>query len=198
MKDYYKILEVNPTASQEIISKVYKVLAKKYHPDLQDASNVKEAEEKFKEISEAYDVLSHADQRQQYDEEYAKEQNANSIDINKFLELQEYCKQLESQLSSFNRTAASTAKSSTSNINQSSYDLNYNNVVNQAYNDAVNKAYNDTYYNTLKNMGYKIRYQKTFKERFKNFISLIIFCAIIYLLLQIPAVQNYIKSLFVF
>ena len=57
MKDYYKILEVNSSASPEIISKVYKILAKKYHPDT-NPDNKQEAEEKFKELSEAYEILS--------------------------------------------------------------------------------------------------------------------------------------------
>ena len=48
MKNYYEILEVNKKASQETISKVYKFLAKKYHPDA-NPENKQEAEEKFKD-----------------------------------------------------------------------------------------------------------------------------------------------------
>ena len=55
-KDYYKILEVNETASLDEIKKVYRKLAKKYHPD--SHPNDKQAESRFKEISEAYHVLS--------------------------------------------------------------------------------------------------------------------------------------------
>lgn len=64
-KDYYKILGVNKKASQEEIKKVHRKLAFKYHPD-QNPGN-KAAEEKFKEISEAYQVLGDPDKRKKYD-----------------------------------------------------------------------------------------------------------------------------------
>jgi len=64
-KDYYKILGVDKSASPENIKKAYRKLAMKYHPD-RNKSN-KEAEEKFKEISEAYAVLSDTEKKKQYD-----------------------------------------------------------------------------------------------------------------------------------
>jgi len=63
--DYYKLLGVAKTASQEEIKKAYRKLAMKYHPD--HAGGDKSAEEKFKKISEAYAVLSDAEKRKQYD-----------------------------------------------------------------------------------------------------------------------------------
>lgn len=70
MKNYYEILQVNENASQEIIEKAYKVLAKKYHPDLQSNIKMKElSEDKLKQINEAYDVLSDSFLRGQYDAE---------------------------------------------------------------------------------------------------------------------------------
>ena len=64
-KDYYKILGLNKSASPEDIKKAYRKLAMKYHPD-RNKSN-KAAEEKFKEISEAYAVLSDSEKKKQYD-----------------------------------------------------------------------------------------------------------------------------------
>src|SRR5438093_8370209 len=64
-KDYYQILGVKKTATEEEIKKAYRALAKKYHPDKNKGN--KEAENKFKEISEAYAVLSDKEKRTQYD-----------------------------------------------------------------------------------------------------------------------------------
>jgi len=65
-KDYYKILGVERSASQDEIKKAYRKLAVKYHPDKNPDDKV--AEEKFKEISEAYQVIGNADSRKKYDE----------------------------------------------------------------------------------------------------------------------------------
>jgi curved DNA-binding protein len=65
-KDYYAILGVAKTASQDEIKKVYRKLALKYHPDKNPGN--KESEEKFKQISEAYDVLGDPEKRKKFDE----------------------------------------------------------------------------------------------------------------------------------
>jgi molecular chaperone DnaJ len=64
-RDYYDILGVNKNASKEEIKKAYRKLAKTYHPDVNKASN---AEEKFKEVQEAYEVLSDDQKRSAYDQ----------------------------------------------------------------------------------------------------------------------------------
>ena len=65
-KDYYEVLGVDRNADDETIKKAYRKLAKKYHPDT-NAGNA-EAEKKFKEISEAYAVLSDKEKRKEYDQ----------------------------------------------------------------------------------------------------------------------------------
>ncbi len=73
MKNYYEILEVNQKASKEVIEKAYKVLVKKYHPDLNNGQIKSNLDKKIKEINEAYAVLSNEFLREQYDLELEKE-----------------------------------------------------------------------------------------------------------------------------
>ena len=77
-KDYYKILGVNKTTSQDDIKKVYRRLAKKYHPDLNPDDP--EAERKFKEVNEAYETLGDADKRSVYD---GKSENTQTEPVKK-------------------------------------------------------------------------------------------------------------------
>jgi len=65
-RDYYEILGVSKNASNDDIKRAYRQLARKYHPDM-NPDNKKEAEEKFKELSEAYEVLMDKDKRARYD-----------------------------------------------------------------------------------------------------------------------------------
>ena len=64
-KDYYKILGVSKDSSQDEIKKAFRQLARKYHPDINQTD--KNAEEKFKEINEAFQVLGNPEKREQYD-----------------------------------------------------------------------------------------------------------------------------------
>ena len=66
MVDYYKILEVDRNADDETIRKSYKKLALKYHPD-RNKDNIEDATQKFKKISEAYDILSNKEKKHNYD-----------------------------------------------------------------------------------------------------------------------------------
>lgn len=89
--DYYKILGVEKNADQEDIKKAYRKLALKFHPDRNP--NNREAEEKFKKISEAYAVLSDPEKRKQYDnfgsdqfsQRYSHEDIFRDFDINQIL-----------------------------------------------------------------------------------------------------------------
>ena len=65
-KDYYEVLGVDKSASDDVIKKAYRKLAKQYHPDLNPGD--KNAEAKFKEVNEAYEVLSDKDKKARYDQ----------------------------------------------------------------------------------------------------------------------------------
>ncbi len=65
-RDYYEVLGVDKSADEQALKKAYRSLAKKYHPDMNPDN--KEAEQKFKEVNEAYAVLSDSEKRAQYDQ----------------------------------------------------------------------------------------------------------------------------------
>src|SRR5918997_276037 len=65
-RDYYEVLGVSKTASADEIKKAHRKLARQYHPDMN--KNNPSATEKFKEVQEAYDVLSDAEKRKRYDQ----------------------------------------------------------------------------------------------------------------------------------
>ncbi|MDR3565208.1 MAG: molecular chaperone DnaJ [Negativicutes bacterium] len=66
-RDYYEVLGVPKTATEDEIKKAFRKMARKYHPDV-NRDNPKESEEKFKEVNEAYEILSSPERRQQYDQ----------------------------------------------------------------------------------------------------------------------------------
>ena len=76
MVDYYETLEVSRNATQDDIKKSYRVLAKKFHPDVNTGD--KKAEIRFKEIGEAYGVLSDDTKKAEYDNRRLKEQTSQS------------------------------------------------------------------------------------------------------------------------
>src|SRR5579871_6395801 len=82
-KDYYKVLGVQRNASQDEIKKAFRKLARKHHPDVNPGD--KRAEELFKEIGEAYSVLSDPDKRKKYDRwgpDWEKIEQAQAAGVN--------------------------------------------------------------------------------------------------------------------
>ncbi len=198
--NYYKILEVDKDASPEVIEKAYKTLVKKYHPDLQESNMREKSEGRIKLINEAYEVLSNPVSRSKYDLTL-KQSEISQEDYNKLSEenisLHKEINNLK-QKSNFQYTQNDFQFTANNHSQQPNYNeeyrkqLEYENEILQA----KEKAYHDAYIQDLKNRGYKIRYKKTPKDYFKNLIAFILTLLILFLLLQIPFINNFFKSLF--
>ena len=206
-KNYYDILQINQNASPEIIEKAYKTLAKKYHPDLQEEVNKKEAEEILKEINEAYEVLSNPDKKALYDQTL-KNEGISQEDYDKIYYQNE---ELKKEINNLKNNISNTTTSSDINLNS----FNKNSQQNQADIDKIireeqeleykkrqlqyqeqieqarEQAYHDAYIQDLKNRGYKIKYKKSFKNYLKGIFSIIILIVILILLWQIPFIKNF-------
>ena len=190
MKDtnnYYEILEVNENASIEVIEKAYKVLAKKYHPDIYEGDK-KEAETLMKKLNEAYDILSNESKRKNYDTILEKK------------------KQLKFSSNSTSSSAQNTSDYQIQNINNNT--VKYNNddfVINTTYMDEKQKRkiekklqerYVEANDNYLRSRGYKLKYKWTFKRVFN--VILIIACILITftILFFIPPIHEYLINLY--
>ena len=203
MKNFYEILEVNENASQEVIERIYKLLAKKYHPDL-NPDNPKEAEEKFKEISEAYETLSNSDKRKEYDDK---------------LKLQRMRSTINNSVSHEANTAKTSNVKPQTVVKNENYrqDIPHNETStssNAEYQEALykqqleyiknmqaekeyqmKKAYNDAYINAMKSMGFEVVYKVPFRERLKTIFNIILtvllLCLILYICWNIPYTKSY-------
>ena len=208
MKNYYELLEVSEKASQEVIKKAYTTLVKKYHPDLQPDSEKKAAEEKIKEINEAYEVLSDSAKRESYDRklqaEKIKVEHAKYSKTNGQNQTNNYRNTYQNNADNSNQTYSNRPQKKVihkPSINNNDFDNvqnDYNNIMNEiyhnAYNEAYNNAYNQAYINNLKNMGYEIQYERPFKEKvkiaFASFCGIFMFLVICFILWHIPFIKN--------
>lgn len=133
MENYYKILEIDIDASQETIEKVYKILVKKYHPDLQSKENKKLAEEKIKKINEAYSILSIPEKRKEYDISFKK--NTVSIEeynalLNENIDLKSRLKNIQNKIDTLSQYYNNSIKNTQSYSNPISNSHSTNNFYN--------------------------------------------------------------------
>ena len=161
MKTLYEILEVSEGASKEIIEKAYKVLAKKYHPDLQGEKDKQKAEELMKQINEAYNILSNDEKRKKYDRELSEQRQAKKqaqINIQK--------EQSESiSMSSVNKQMTEEYRKQQEKIQQQ-----------------YQEQYQNAYENYLRSLGYKIKYKWTW-SRIKDLLKTLLIIAVIIVIL---------------
>lgn len=208
MKNYYELLEVSEKASPEVIKKAYITLVKKYHPDLQPDGEKKSAEEKIKEINEAYEVLSDKTKKESYDRKLQAERiTAEKVKAkinnnqNNYSSSQGY-NQNNPQKKVIRKPHLYNDSNAFDDFSR--FQKDYTNMMNEAYNNAYNQAYNNAYnqayINNLKNMGYEIEYEKPFKEKVKIAFSILlgILAVIIvgFILWLIPPIREYFIELY--
>jgi len=211
MRNYYDELEVSKTASKEMIGKVYKILAKKYHPDTTKEADKQAAEEKFKIISEAYEVLSDDEKRKKYDleleqstptisyEDYMNVVNQRDALNNNLINLQNQFNQFRNSYNAnmqYNRNAQTQYNQN--QFNQTQYSQNQYRQPNQNFSNGFNNNnyqrpnMNNTTNPNVKNTGKKYYYNTVtgqpvsaadyYKYRIKKFISNIGFYIILILI----------------
>ena len=178
MKNYYKILQVDKDASPEIIKVTYKLLVKKNHTDLREGEDKKNAEEKIKEINEAYDVLSNPTKKAEYDQTLINEnisQEQYNYILNENMNLK---RELNYFHNLYNRNNYYKQKN-TNMYNESNYNINQN-----TSNDEIN---NNSKFKTIFN---------NLNENIKTLIAIIITFLIIFLVIKIPFLYDFIFDIF--
>ena len=193
MKNYYEILEVDKNASQEVIEKAYKTLAKKYHPDLQQGAIQQEYAEKMKIINQAYDVLSDSAKREEYNQNLENERIQKEKMQNEIFSIEEQQRimrenyELKQQINRMHTNNNVVDEGSIGNMGR---------ILSQQINEARRQAYHDAYVQDMKNRGYKIRYKHDLKYYLKLIKLLAVTALILFLVYQIPIVKNYFNNLY--
>ena len=202
MANYYEVLEVNEKASVEVIDKAYKVLAKKYHPDVYEGDK-KEAEKKMKELNEAYDILSDETRRKNYDSslalkrqvEQAKAAKQHSVQSQNAAKAPRHNPNIEVETD----TSGDTPINNPAKFNRDQF------VVDTTYMDEKQKRkikkklqerYVEAYDNYLRERGYKLTYKWTFK-RVMQVIGIILLSILVFtILFFIPPIHSYFMELY--
>ena len=149
MLNLYEILEVSEKASKEVIEKAYHVLAKKYHPDLQQEVQKQEAEKKMKQINEAYEILSDEEKRKEYDIRLEQERQTQ-----KQQELQKLQRQKEESKSQVEKPIVENELHK-EDIRQQTETMKQQNTSNQNiqnFQNEMKKAYRQAYYDYLRSL----------------------------------------------
>ena len=195
--NYYEILEVNENASIEVIDKAYRVLAKKYHPDVYEGDK-KQAEAMMQKLNEAYDVLSDENKRSNYD---AILKRKKQIELEKSITENKKNSSIDRQ--NFNninsRTETDTPLNNPAKYNKEKF------VVDTTYMDEKQKRkikkklqerYIEAYDNYLRSRGYKLRYKWTPKRILKAILIVAFSILILTLIFFLPPVHNYFISVY--
>ena len=139
MKDYYEILEVSRKASKDTINKVFKMHMKANHPDLFQGEEKVKAEEKSKELTEAYNILSDDNERAKYDAQLEEEESANTSQLQAIINENEYLKQIIAQKDEYISRMTNTQNPQYAQYNQ------YDNYSNNQYSNPYANQYQNGY-----------------------------------------------------
>lgn len=192
MKTLYEILEVSENASKEIIEKAYKVLAKKYHPDLQAEGDKQEAEKKMKQINEAYEVLSDEEKRKEYDlkltQERRKEevQKQSQLDYNQNQYRQHYQAQTKPMSEKEYREA----------LKRQYQERREEQERQRQMQEQYEQRYQQAYEGYLRSLGYKIKYKWTWKRLRDLLITIFIIMVICTILWFFPPTNKLIMDFY--
>lgn len=195
MKDYYEILEVNKKASKEVIDKAYKVLAKKYHPDLQKEENKLSAKTKMQEVNEAYEVLSNDEKRKEYDIELERieKQKIEEEVIKKQQYQQEYEQNVYKDIDE-NEQYDNTTTNGNYTIPFTKKQIKEQEKREKAERKRIIEEEQARYRNYLRSMGYRVKEKWTWKRFFKLLKALLIL-AIAFLIIWIfPPTNKLLKE----
>lgn len=195
MKNYYEILEVDQKASQEIIEKAYRILVKRYHPDLQG----NEYEKEMKEINEAYAVLSDEYKRNQYDEQL----QAETIPILEYEKIKKENVVLRNKLQ---KLTTSFQQNTQSNVEVNIVDRKkpqqvgntFSNMGKVFYNEVkrTTKPNNNTYNQQYSQEYVQNKEQKDIKYYLKLAGYIIVTIIILILIYQIPIVKRFFTNMY--
>ena len=193
MENYYEILEVSPNASPEIIEKAYKVLAKKYHPDANEEDKKQWAEEQFKKINKAYEILSNEDTKKEYDMQYKNQEENKMQDYNKLLNEIEILKTrlayYENKENIWNKQEESKDTYSAMQNEESNENENYYQYEN------TNEQYSqeNSYNNNVKKENFITRIGKNI---IAIILTIIVISAVAALLWLIPQTREYLQQIY--
>lgn len=179
MKNYYEILEVDKNASDEIIKVAYKALVKKYHPDLKEGIAKINAEDKIKQINEAYDILSNPEKKYEYDQNLINE----SISKKQYEIILNENMNLKRELNVYRNNIYHNYRNN-NKYTKENYNTNYNND-----NNSQNTAYKEQNSN-IKNNNFK----ENISERLKTLIAICITFLIIFIIYNIPFIKDLFSS----
>ena len=189
MSNLYELLEVSEKASKEVIEKAYKVLAKRYHPDLQEEKDKKQAEEKMKQINEAYTILIDDEKRKAYDIELnAKRQEEIQRKMQENTKVNNEITRVEQEaFNDFQNANMKRQKEEQDKINRKLEEEQKSNM--EKLQADLQRTYSNAYNNYLRSLGYKIKEPWTLK-RFIELMKVLIILAVIIIFILLFSIKK--------